>query len=51
MDLKQAGIAIDIMTTIYEKVKDEIEKELADGIRDLLSNLRINFVNKSKEES
>jgi len=50
MDLKQAGIAIDIMTTIYDKVKDSIDTELSSGIRDLLSNLRINYVNKMKED-
>ena len=46
-DLKQAGQAIDIIEFLHGKLKDDMDKEMASGIDDLLANLRINFVKKS----
>jgi hypothetical protein len=51
VDLKQAGLAIDIMSFIYEKTKGDIDKDMAAGIRDLLTNLRVNYVNKLKSST
>lgn len=47
MDLKQAGLAIDIIEFLYEKIKDDMEKEISSGVEDLLANLRINYVTRS----
>lgn len=47
MDLKQAGLAIDIIEFLFGKLRLEMEKEVASGIEDLLANLRINYVKKS----
>ncbi len=50
-DLKQAGLAIDIMSFIFEKTKDDLEKDMAHGVQDLLTNLRVNYMTKLSEDS
>lgn len=48
-DLVQAQQAIDIIGYLFDKVKDSMEKEQESGIRNLLINLQMNYVEKAKE--
>ena len=49
-NMKQAGIAIDTISFLFDKIENELEKEPAKEIRNLLSNLRVNFVQKSGDK-
>ena len=48
-DLKKAKIAIDSISLLYDQIKDELIKEDIKRIEDLLTNLRLNYVEKLKE--
>ena len=50
-DMKQAKQAIDIISFLYDTIKEDVEKEQGREIRDLLTNLSMNFVEKSRPES
>lgn len=50
-DLKQAGQAIDIIEFVHTTLGNDMGRDMASGIEDLLANLRINYVKKSGMES
>ena len=49
-NMNQARIAIDTISFLFDKIENELEKEPAKEIRNLLSNLRVNFVQKSGDK-
>ena len=48
-DLTQAQLSIDIISFLFDKIKDKLEKEQEREIRNLLTNLTMNYMEKSKE--
>ncbi|MEA1940546.1 MAG: DUF1844 domain-containing protein [Candidatus Caldatribacteriota bacterium] len=49
-DLKKAKIAIDTVSFLYDKIKDELLQEDIKRVEDLMSNLKMNYVEKLKEK-
>jgi len=48
-DLVQARISIDSIEFLFEKIKDELGEEEKVQLENLLANLQMNYVEKSKE--
>ena len=48
-DLKKAKIAIDTVAFLYDQIKDDLNPEDFKRIENLLTNLRMNYVEKLKE--
>ncbi|GAG11356.1 unnamed protein product [marine sediment metagenome] len=48
-DLKKAKITIDTVAFLYDQIKDDLKPEDFKRIENLLSNLRMNYVEKLKE--
>jgi hypothetical protein len=48
-DLQKAKISIDSIEFLFEKIKDELGKDDKLQLENLLANLQMNFVEKSKE--
>lgn len=49
-DLKKAKIAIDTISFLYDKIKNELMQEDVKRIENLMSNLKMNYVEKLKEK-
>ncbi len=49
-DLKKAKISIDTIAFLYEQIKDFLSREDFNRIENLLTNLRMNYVQKLKKE-
>ena len=48
-DLTQAQMSIDIISFLFDKIKDKLEKEQVQEVRNLLTNLTMNYMEKAKE--
>jgi len=48
-DLAQAQLSIDIISFLFDKIKHTLEKEQEREVRNLLTNLTMNYVEKSRE--
>jgi hypothetical protein len=48
-DLKKAKISIDTINFLFEKIKDDLNKEDYKRIDSLIANLKMNYVDKLKE--
>ncbi len=48
MDLKEAKLAIDLCSSIFDVVANEFDEEAKRNLTNIISNLKINFVEKSK---
>ncbi|MCL5773927.1 MAG: DUF1844 domain-containing protein [Firmicutes bacterium] len=47
-DIQQASLAIDCLQSLIEKTEDKLDEKTKSEIKNLLSNLRLNFVQQSQ---
>jgi hypothetical protein len=48
IDLNESKLAIDLSSSIFDVIKDSLDEDTKNNLSTLISNLKINFVEKSK---